>query len=598
MRAFSAIWVSCVVGLGLAFSCSSPDRDFGERQSGDSGAGGADEAGVAGEPSLAGGAPSVAGSSSQAGNPAAGDPNLPAAAGAGGAAELPPLCESSALAARLVGPPTSSIVTSRRPTVTWELGDDCGPLTVEFCADRACNEVVSSVGVAEDEQQAVPSADLPQGAVFWRVKGSGVASLVWQFNVGAGTPVDTSWGTLPDFNGDGFGDVAVGTSSGTVYVYYGAKTGLAEEPTPLTIAGGAAFAFGWLMASAGDVNGDGFTDLLVGAAKLPAGGSGSKLYVFAGGADGVGTEPFATIDFAGLLHGGDPQYPGEGSAMRGGADLNRDGYADFVVTTPATGNSVGDITTFFGSAKGVTKGTTIIGPGATAGFGRSLAFCDVDGDGPVDLLVGAPDAKDGQAEAAPVVVLNGTGSGLQLGAQLTAAAGFGATVACGDYGHDGFPEVVTAWPASDTRAYEDGDAWLFPNAGVLSKTGASLPGQASGSYMQSGQFMATIGDMNGDGIQELGLTQYSGRGMRVFFKPGSSKVTDTVALDGMDDTQAIAFTSSDVNGDGLVDLISGSLTSLEVFLGSKASRIVTPTMLRIDAPAGAEAFGQSFASSL
>jgi hypothetical protein len=598
LRTFRAVWMGCVLGVGLMFSCSSTDREFGSGQPGDSGAAGDDTSGAGGDPSPQGGVPGTGGSLSHGGQPAAGDPNLPDTGGAGAGSDAPPLCESTAAAARLVGPPTSSIVTSRRPTLTWELGDDCGPLTVELCADRACTEVLESVDVDEDEQRAAPSRDLPSGVVFWRVRGSGVSSLVWQFNVGVGTPVDTSWGTLPDFNGDGFGDVAVGTSNGTVYVYYGAKAGLAAAPTPLSIVGGAAFAFGWLMASAGDVNGDGFTDLLVGAAKLPSGGSGSKLYVFAGGTDGVGTEPFATLDFAGLIHGGDPQYPGTGSAMRGGADLNRDGYADFVVSTPATGNSVGDVTTFFGSAKGVTKGTSIIGPGATAAFGRSLAFCDLDGDGPTDLLVGAPDAKDNQAKAAPVVVLNGTGSGLQLGVQLTAAAGFGATVACGDYGHDGYPEVVTAWPTSDARAYQDGDAWLFPNAGALSKTGASLPGQASGSYIQSGQVMATIGDMNGDGVQELALTQYSGRGMRVFFKPGSSKVADTVALDGAQDTQAIAFTSSDVNGDGLVDLISGSLTTIEVFLGSKTSRIVTPTMLRIDAPAGAEAFGQSFAASL
>jgi hypothetical protein len=589
MRAFRAIGLSCIVGVGLVLSCGSADRDFGDQRSADSGAAGADDVGVAGERSLEGGAPAVAGSSSQGGQPAAGDRNLPALAGAGGAPDVPPLCDSAALAARLLRPPTSSIVTSRRPTVTWELGDDCGPLTVEFCADRACHDVVDRVEVAQDEQQAVPGTDLPQGGIFWRVRGSGVASAVWQLNVGLGTPVDTSWGTLPDFNGDGFGDFAAGTANGTVYVYYGAKVGLAGAPTPLTLVDGAAFAFGWLMASAGDVNGDGFTDLLVGAARL-SGGDG-KLFVYAGSADGIVAEPFATLDFA-LQHGGTP--PGKGSAMRGGADLNRDGYADFVVTTPAYG---GAITTFFGAATGVTKGTTISGPSDAENFGRSLAFCDLDADGPTDLLVGAPD-QGVNDEATAVVVLNGNGSGLQLGFQLMAATGFGATVACGDYGHDGFPEVVTAWPTSSTRASRSGDAWLFPNAGELSTTGASLPGQATDRDAESGQTMATIGDMNGDGIQELGLTQDSGKGMRVFFNPGSSKVADTVALDGAVDTQAVAFTSSDVNGDGLVDLVAGSLTSVEVFFGSKARRIVTPSTLRIDAPTGATAFGQSFASSL
>jgi hypothetical protein len=577
----------------VALACGS-SREF-DQPSGVGGEGPA--AGSNGE----GDAGSSSGGSTQGpgGGSAGGPANEPeAGTGGGGGGDEPSLCEPTAVAARLVAPLTSSVTTSRRPTVTWEVGDDCGPQTVEFCEDRECANVVAEVQVAANEQEAASEQDLPPGVVFWRVRGSGVVSLTWHFHVGQGTPVDSSWGTLPDFNGDGFGDVAVGTSNGTVYAYYGSADGIAGEPTPLSVAGGAGFTFGGLLASGGDVNGDGYTDLLVSL----DGATQDEIWVYAGGENGIDDEPIAKVEVGGLTVIEDPRNWGLGSALRGGGDLNRDGYADFLVGSPESGNSPGSVTPFFGGRAGVSAGAAFYAPGAPAGLGGALAFCDVDGDGATEVIAGAPDAMDG-SEPAPVLVLGGSGSSLIAVDQLQAAAGFGATVACGDFEYDGFPEVTAAWPSSGERGYEDGDIWLFPNVGALAGTGASLPNQASGSYVQSGQVMVPLGDMNGDGIWELGVTQYSGRGMRVFFAPGSTRVADVVALSGANDTEAIAITSSDVNGDGLADLLASSPDHssgprVEIFLGSKVSRIVTPTALYIEAPEGAEGFGLSLSASL
>jgi hypothetical protein len=465
---------------------------------------------------------------------------------------------------------------------------------VELCSDRACDDVIAQVQVAEDEQRANPEAELPMGTVFWRVRGSGTVSAVWQLNVGLGSPVDTSWGTFPDFNGDGFGDVAVGTSNGTVYVYYGSKTGLADTPTELSIEGGAVFAFGWLMASAGDVNGDGFGDLLVGAAKLPDGGDGSKLYLYGGGSDGIVAEPFSVIDHDELLHNGDPQYPGKGSVLRGGADINQDGYGDFVVTAPAPPNMSSAVAVFLGGSENVMRTKPVQAPSGSAEFGRSIAFCDLGGDGLADLVVGAPGTP-----ATPVAVYEGTGVGFQLSQQLPADEGFGKTVACGDYAHDGYPDVVAAWPNSGARGYEDGDIWLYGSNGILATTGVSLPNQGTGSYVESGRLMATVGDMNADGIHELVVGEYAGSGGRIFFKPGSNKVSDTVGL-ATTNISGNAFSSADINGDGLADLVvgSGSNGRVSVVLGSKISRVVTPTMIQVEAPEGALDFGQTLAAAL
>src|SRR5207237_569754 len=144
----------------------------------------------------------------------------------------------------------------------------------------------------------------------------------WQFTVGArSAPVDAAAGTVLDVNGDGYADLVVGTRGdegrpGSAYVYLGGADGL--SPHASLILRGPEPGFGHHVAAAGDANGDGYADVLVGTD-----GSGSA-YLSLGGPAGLATTPAARLSTR-LAQGV------FGESVAGAGDTNGDGYADVVV---------------------------------------------------------------------------------------------------------------------------------------------------------------------------------------------------------------------------------------------------------------------------
>jgi hypothetical protein len=158
-----------------------------------------------------------------------------------------------------------------------------------------------------------------------------------------------------DTNGDGYPDVVVGAyGSQNAFVYAGSATGLqAATPVLLSVVSDG-LQFGAAVAPAGDVNNDGYADVIIGAY------TSLRAFVFHGSAGGTLTAPTTTLGGAASSE--------FGRAVVGLGDTNRDGYSDVIVGAPGTSQAL----VYRGSATGVlTSATTIAGTASTR-FGASL----------------------------------------------------------------------------------------------------------------------------------------------------------------------------------------------------------------------------------
>jgi hypothetical protein len=453
-----------------------------------------------------------------------------------------------------------------------------------------------------------PIADLPTGVVFWRAAsraGGTVGALkseTWELYVGArSSPIDGSWGTVLDVNGDGLADVAVGASyandgvgqlrlyrgrpaglstsadwilgspdgdggsfgesvasagdvngdgfadvivsdpvwngsTGRVHLYLGGPGGLASSGTALSSPDGPGGSVGVAVASAGDVNGDGYADVAIGAPGSGDPSSVGHVHVFYGGPTGLSTVP--SLSLVGPPGG---QF---GYSLAGAADLNGDGFPDLAIAELSTSR----IHVFGGSASGVVSPAAIslAAPSTSAGgsFGFSVAAADVDGDGYLDLVAG--DAQDyayvypGGASglgSTPSLAIYGPGH-----ASCGIADGFGMSVAnAGDVNGDGYTDVIVGAPYTydSTTLLPFGGASVFlgSDAGLIIASWTHLCGGPENQYY--GGCVAGVGDVNGDGYGDVAVSDpyFRGTGYVAIFA-GSDAGTTTSASASLSDPDA------------------------------------------------------------
>lgn len=362
-----------------------------------------------------------------------------------------------------------------------------------------------------------------------------------------------------DFNGDGFGDVAVGVphedigtkvDAGLVQVLYGTAAGVtASGDTKLTygtrgVAGKAApdDLFGSALA-VGDFDNDGFDDLAVG---VPGRDSGDRkdtgiVLVFLGGETGL------TGRDSHKLAQDVPGVPGDHVKHRRdyfghslvAADFDNDGHDDLAVGAPgdrAHERRAGAVTVFNGGAKGVTRTGIMLtqdtpGVGETAeeddAFGWSLAAGDFDNDSYPDLAVGVPGEKrKGHFGAGIVQVFRGSATGIDPVGDTTyseATPGvdgavedddrFGTALAAGDFDGNGFDDLAIGVPGESRRSTVSSGVVQVLSGGATGLTGADSRKITQASEGVSGDpefgddFGAAlaVGDFNGNGRDDLGV---------------------------------------------------------------------------------------------
>src|SRR5207249_3872644 len=237
-----------------------------------------------------------------------------------------------------------------------------------------------------------------------------------------------SVGTAGDVNGDGFDDVIVGapfydngqTDEGRAYVYLGSASGLAASPVWIAESDQASAHFGASVATAGDVNGDGRADLIVGAPLFDNGQTDEgRAFVYLGTASGPAATAAWTSESnqAGADHGVSVAWAG---------DVNGDGYGDVIVGADLYDNGQTDegrAFVYLGSASGLAAAFAWSAESNQAGahFGGCVSGAgDTNGDGYADLIVGASLYDNGQTDEGRAFVYLGSASGPAATAVWTA----------------------------------------------------------------------------------------------------------------------------------------------------------------------------------
>lgn len=380
------------------------------------------------------------------------------------------------------------------------------------------------------------------------------------------TLLGISVATAGDVDGDGFDDVLVGasgfdepgaTNTGRAFLYAGSASGLATTPTVLRTGAPGAF-LGYAVAPAGDVDGDGFDDVLVSAF-----GQGA-VHVYAGSASGLSTTPST------ILRG----QPGTsfGVSVSSAGDVDGDGFDDVLVG--ASGFSAGDgyqgrAHLHRGSAGGLSATASWTATGTyDANLGHSVAAAgDVNGDGFDDVIVGAPLATNGQVSEGQVFVHFGSASGLSVAPSWSAEsnqalANFGISVAgAGDVNGDGYDDVLVGAFGYDAGQSNEGRAFLYFGgaSGLSASAGWTVESNVANALL--GGSVRGAGDVDGDGFDDVILGARGGSEARVYLGAAggpSSPPAWIVASAATDQFGSSVSSAGDVDGNGSSDVIVGA----------------------------------------
>lgn len=464
--------------------------------------------------------------------------------------------------ARPVRPLSGARVTGRDITFRWTLPPGADSARVDFCENRACSPTSRSETVNGSLFRTGVA-----GRRWWRVQAlqngapCGPVSATWWVMPDARGGEAQPYRVLTDINGDTVTDAFLSgqnaaSGAGRLYVHVGNPTmGLPPTPTQtLSSPVGGTGQYG--APTAGDFNGDGFTDLAVWQTNASSQYQGQVWSYLSNGAQIVTAPTALTPPTPVYSHFGTFMFPG---------DFNGDGYTDLAVASGMIDVGGGDlddpqggrITVYPGSAAGLngTSAQTVLSPGgAGSQFGNSGTVVDLNNDGYDDLLVNL------YAGSSRVWVhLRGGPSGLQrvtpdISALANTPISGGAPSNLGDVTGDGRVDVGTVANVSGTwrvlvGSGSDG-ANTLPTAGF---TVALADAPTNGNRVVSA-------DLTNDGVSDLVLTQVVGGESRIYLyesnRTAATYLTHVAPFAGQPGYDG-PITVGDYNGDAVFDVLAG-----------------------------------------
>ncbi|MBN4057124.1 FG-GAP repeat protein [bacterium AH-315-J21] len=315
-----------------------------------------------------------------------------------------------------------------------------------------------------------------------------------------------SVGNAGDINNDGVNDVIVGAygndvssvEAGRAYLYSGI------DGTPLDTFTGenAGDLFGWAVSGAGDVDNDGFADIIIGAISFAGANGHGKCYVYSG--------QTRALLFTFQSEGFGDNF---GFSVASAGDANNDGFADMIVGADDNNGNTGKAYIFHGSS----------------------------GPFPINREASSADR-----------IFTGAASGDFFGFAVNGA---------GDVNNDGFDDVLVGALRNDNiNGVDAGKVYVF--SGQTGTELYSVIGEATGDWF--GTSVAGIGDIDNDGLADFSVGSWRtlDSAGRVYIYSGTGALINTIDGEAIDDRFGLAISGAgDVNNDGVNDLIVGALRS-------------------------------------
>jgi hypothetical protein len=350
---------------------------------------------------------------------------------------------------------------------------------------------------------------------------------------------------------------------------------------------------GGALASAGDVNGDGFADFIIGLPTANGGAGGAKVFFGKGDSFALANEITAgTATPGGFEIVGENAGDNAGAAVAAAGDVNGDGFGDIVIGAPGAAGQTGAVYVLYGKADPFSATVPLAGlnentgfrftPGTDKDLGTSVSGAgDLNGDGFADVIAGAPGADGGAAW-----IIYGKPAGPVSSLQLTRLPGgqpgdeAGRSVSgVGDYNGDGFDDVIIGVPKFLSQR---GAAFVVfgQKSGIISEPvtflnaskGALILGAAQGD--QAGFAVSGAGDVNGDGLADVivGAPVHDSERGTAHLVFGNRDAVFNTNLETLGSTQGFTLVgptggealgasvsgAGDVNGDGFADVLIGA----------------------------------------